>query len=578
MTWLSEEERNFWRVECQRSFYSFLTYCYGADKRFRQRPWFDPSIHKPLADWFQFHIDEWQNWRRQGIAQQKYLAILVPREVGKTTIITQAGLLWMHLHDADLSTYIGSEKTEFAVQWLAPIKAVLDGSDPKSRFTELYGNWYDTHRTWKTEQVVHSARYDLARKEPSFGTWGVEGGLTGMHPDVLCLDDPVSYEKMASHTGWLNTVNAHLVSLIPVLTADGLLVMPGTRYHDGDQFGRAFDPKLGLGIKSIAGMPIPDAKVQGDGRWDVFYMSGRDARVTSKEHPTGKPTCPRTWSEQRMRDFEKQDPLRYSAQVLNDPSNSEYNPLTLRQCRDCIIDEKEIPRRMVCTLHMDTAFKYLKRQAGGDETVLQVWGHPRDGSGDVFFLEGRGSNVWRAEDVCSQIVMLVQKYRRMGKRIVMITDEMEPGGKAGTWDLVLQSYFNAANTPMPQFKTLSRGGTKKLGRLIEAASFWSDNHVKIARNAPGQEALIEQMSRIGSSAHDDWADAAADVFHKDVYQVMRRTGNRQDVAENVGSRPWDEVLKTGRMPGGAKVTAQDYVEMHENVYGESAWEGHDDYQ
>lgn len=534
--WDGDGEREFWRFACRESFWTFLMFCFGAEKRVKEnRPWIDPNVHRPMCDWFEGHVKDWIQSRAAGRAHQKHLAVLIPREMGKTTIFTKAGLLWLHLLDSELSTYIGSEKTEFACDFLSSIKMILDGSDPDARFTWLYGNGYDPRRVWKSDAVTHAFRRGAMRTEPSFGAWGVESGLTGKHPDVLCLDDPTSYEKMASHINWLTTVNNHMDSLIPVLTTDGLLMIVGTRYHDGDHFGRSF--RLD-GVKSITGMPMPDVAVRPDGLWDVYFMAARDSK--------GVPTCPRTWPEHRLASYERKDPLKYAAQVMNDPANSEFNPLTRAQIDLLWIEDREVPKRLTYTMHCDTAFKTTERQARGDESVIEIWGHSRDGSGDVFFLEGYGSNIWRAEQYAEKLAILIQKYKKAGKRITMITDEMTPGGKDGAWELALQSFCHHAGVSLPPFKTLGRGGKKKLGRIIEAASFWSDGHVRLPKNAPGVERLVEQMARIGSAAHDDWSDAAADVFHKECYNVLHRQPEKDEEGEPLeGRRPFDEYLKPG---------------------------------
>lgn len=534
MTWDVAAEREWWRHRCRDSFWVFLNFAFGAERRFKNRPWIDPAVHKPMCDWFEFHVKEWQAWRKAKVKKKKHLAILVPRGLGKTTIFTQAGLLWLHLHDSELSTYVGSEKLEFAADYMASIKAAIDGTDQFSRFSWLYGNWYDPTRVWKAAMFTHAARQDLLRKEPSFGTWGVESGLTGKHPDVLCLDDPTTYEKLAAHYNWLDTVNSHMDSLIPVLAADGLFMIVGTRYHDGDHFGRAFRID---GVRSLAGMPLPEVIPNEAGRWDVYFMAARDER--------GRVMCPTVWSDEELLAYEKKDPLKYAAQVMNDPASSEFNPLTMTQIDAAMIDDREVPRNLVYSIHTDTAFKSIASQSRGDESVIQIWGHPRDGSGDVYFIEGYSSHLWRAEQFAEKIAMLVQKYKKSGKRIRMITDERTVGGKDGAWELALQSFCNNAGVALPAFVTLQRGGRKKIQRIIEAASFWADGHVRLPKNAPGVERLVAQMSRIGSSAHDDWSDAAADVFHKDVYQVLHRVEEKDDEEQFSARRPMDDYLRDG---------------------------------
>jgi hypothetical protein len=53
--------------------------------------------------------------------------------------------------------------------------------------------------------------------------------------------------------------------------------------------------------------------------------------------------------------------------------------------------------------------------------------------------------------------------------------------------------------------------------------------------------LVDQMLRIGTSAHDDWADAGSDVFHPEIYTPTRRQGVL-DAQPNI-ARPWDRELQ-----------------------------------
>ncbi len=548
--WDVRAERDLMRAACQLSFWTFFVEAYGVRHGPHRDAWFIKRwpFCKEMADWFEHHVREWLADRATGHGKVHYLAAVVSRDLGKTTLLSQAGTTWLHLQDPDISTYIGSEKTEFAVDILKGILPVLTGSDPAARFVELFGSWVHPERTWKDQQIVHAARVNVARKEPSFGTWGVESGLTGKHPDVLVLDDPTSYEKIASHANWLATVNNHLTSLIPVVKEDGLVMLVGTRYHDGDHFGYAFRNEY---VKSITGMPMPEFRAREDGKWNVFYMAGRDS--------TGKPSVPGVWSDQRMLDFARKDPNRYAAQIMNDPSSSEFTPLTRDQLIDCYVEAKDVPYASLrYTIHCDTAFKSPERQGRGDESVFQIWGHTRDGSGDVYYIEGYGSNLWRGEEFFLKMVARLQWYQQKRRRIVLVTDEYTPG-KSGTTGLLLQSYCHGAGLPSPPYLEFNRGGKKKDSRIREAAVFWQDGHVRLIKDSPGVDRLIDQMARIGVSDHDDWSDPAADVFHKDVYRPIHRLGGQ-------GKATWlpapqEDVLKDG--------TLRDEAALYDQWHGES---------
>ena len=457
--------------------------------------------------------------------------VIVHREFGKTMIITKAGQLWLHLRNPDISTYIGSSTVTRAQLFFSPLKAILANQDPDSWFSWLYGDWYSPNRTWTSYELVHAARNNLARTEPSVGTWGVETGLVGMHPDCGFMDDPVDYEKMGTDSAWLGKVNTHMHSLAPVFKADSLFVYTGTRYHDADPIGENI---RNAGVKTLTGMENPAIIPSETGKWHVYFRAAREV--------SGKPTYPENWPEERLKQYERANPLQYAAQLMNDPNTGHHVPLTAEQVDKCWVEERHVPKNLKISIHIDTAFKSKESVARGDDSVIQVWGHDR-GTGDVYFLEGQGSNRWRIEEFNTQLVLILQKLRAKRQWPFVLTDEAEFGGKYGTWELTLQSWCHAVGLPSPVVVLLNRAGKKKVTRIIEAASYWVDGHVKLVKNAPGADKLIDQMLRIGTSSHDDWADCGADVFAKTIYQPVRRFGDRE--TPSYPSRPWDRELQDG---------------------------------
>lgn len=511
-TWDSEAERLLWADLCQKSFWHFCDYAmgYGNNPAFT---WWTERLHRPFCDWFQQNALEWLANRRERRTAPIHLMVIVMREFGKTMIITKAGTLWLHLQDPNISSYIGSMSVRRANDFYEPLKSILDGSDPNARFSWLYGNWFDPKRTWSATQLVHAARTNVARSEPSIGTWGVETGLTGTHPDHGNLDDPISYEKIAEDSSWLEKINRHMTNLVPVFRADCFFVYTGTRYHDADAIGEALRAE---GALSVDGMQTPRIVPVPTGKWRVYFMAARDA--------DGKPVFPENWPESRMKYYERRNPMEFAAQLMNDPNVGSHVPLVAEQLDNLWVDRREVPRDLRYSIHIDTAFKSRESMNRGDESVIQLWGHTRDGSGDVFYLEGYGSSIWRIEDFNNQLVILLQRLRRERRWPYVLTDEAEVGGKYGTWEMTLQSWCHGAGLVAPHIELLSRGGRKKVNRILEACSYWVGNHVRLVRGAPGVDRLIDQMLRIGTSAHDDWSDAGADVFHPKIYLPARRVG------------------------------------------------------
>ena len=524
LTWDSQAEIELLREMCRKDFWTFFLCAFGAGDNPRGKRWIEASVHRPAAEWYQHHVDPWFQARQQGKGGQVHLAVLVHREVGKTTMFTRAGQLWLHLRDPEFSSYTGSESLSLSAKMLEAMKAVIDGSDPHAMWPKLYGNWATSSRKWTGKEIIHGARKNTSRQDPSFGTFAVETSIVGSHPDAVFYDDPISYERMVTDTNWLRTVNTQVTSLFPAIQSDALVVWVGTRYDDDDHFGVAFRDE---GVVSVSGMETDSIKTDPDGKWHVYFMAGRDRN--------GKPTTPKVWPERRLNDYQKRDPLKYAAQILNDPSASEFNPITREQIAQCVIEEKDVPwnalRYAICC---DTAFWDGRSRVGKDETVYIVHGYPRNGSGDVYIIEGDGSPMWRGEDFKNRLVALCGRYRRMGRKIFRITDEVTMAGKKGVWATDLVNAFNDANEPFPGGRLLEfqRHSQRKSARMVAAAHFWVDGHVRVVKGAKGVDRLMEPMAKIGQmmvnpKLKDDWVDAHSDAFQPELYVGMRRQADKK---------------------------------------------------
>lgn len=533
----SEAERAIWAQVCRESFWEFLLEAWGARHFMEANPnerWLTERLHKPLCDWLQGHVEDWERRRAAGLKERKKLAVVIPRSYGKTVIATKALSLWTQVRNPNLSTYIGSETVEKAVDFLRPMKAVMDGSDPFSRFAEFYGSWFNPERLWTSRTVIHGARDSMGRSEASFDTWGVEQGITGSHPDFGIFDDPLSEEKLKESGSWLTAVNTSIAALRPAFRTDSMFLLVGTRYRDNDAIGTY----LGIeGVKSWTGMACTEEKFmpRPTGEWDVYFLQAFDNK--------GESTFPEMWPTAELKKYEAARPIEFASQMMNDPASGEHMALTMEQVEQLWVEAKDIPTYLQYSVHMDTAFKTPTRQGRGDENVIEVWGHDMRGTGDVFFIEGYGSNTWRIEDFTDELIRLCQKYKRLGKRIRIMTDEREMGGKATTWESWLRSSFSGAGMVMPPFISLTRSKTKKEIRIREAAGFWVDGHVRLVRGAPGAHRLVQQMVRLGVAAHDDWADAAADVFAPEVYRPMLNPVRQGDNDKGAYPRqPGDDIL------------------------------------
>lgn len=560
--WPLDYEKQLWGDICQKSFWWFLLSAWGGQFYMDTHPedrWIVERVHKPLADWLQAHSAEWHARRLRGEKRRTKLAIVIPRGFGKTVMVTKAFALWNHLRSPDLSTFIGSETLNKAAGFLHPIKEVLTGNDKNSYFAWLYGDWYDPERQWKTTELVHAWRQKTGKTEPSFYCWGVGTGLTGFHPDMAIMDDPLSEERIKEDGTWIPTVNQAIAAIRPAMRSDSLFCLVGTRYRDNDPIGHFLRAE---GVRSWSGMPCPDGRfeVKAEGEWDVYFLDAYDENLESilpEVHPTDE-----------LRKYENAFPREFAAQMRNNPGVGEHVAITYEQIygdkdgRGSLLVKKEhLPRHLTYTIHCDTAFKEKNFGGTGDESVIIVVGHDPRGNGDVYYLEGHGSPRWRGEEFYDRLVEIIRRIQREGHRIACVTDEDIPqGGKGGTPRIAYESWMVGAGLRrIPPFVLFRRGGKNKEKRIRETFAYWIDGHVKLLDDAPGLREFTDQVIRFEVVEHKDRIDAFSDCFAPDIYKRM--TINF-DSEEGGGIwAPGDEVLK-GRMPKTEDETRQVYDIAH----------------
>jgi hypothetical protein len=527
-------ERELLADACLKSFWPFLQHAFGLGPQNPSAYWLTEDVHKPLADWIEKIVFEWERMRKSGKPERFYILIDAARGSGKTWVITKGLTAWLHLRNPDLASVIDSVTISKAEEFAETLKRLYEAKDPYALFPWFYGKW-EGNETWTKGRFTHRAR-KANKSEASIETSGVETGITGDHPDHLIIDDPITREKLREAGTWIQLANTHVISMFPACRNDSLVILCATPYLDGDVVSNAITVD---GLKEVLGREFPGeyrCHLRKDGKWRAFYMPAADEE--------GNALMPLVWPKDQLDEYQRKSPSDYAAQVCLRPGTGEQVPLTMDQIKQCMIPRRDVPKTLSYTIHCDTAFKNKRTIGKGDWSVFEVWGHHPD-TGDVYFMEGHGSSRWRSEEFTTRLLEVTQRYIKTGKRIRAITDEKSMGGKEGVWENHLRSCFSNAGLYLPPYFEFDRRGDVKINRMLVAAGYWVDGHVFLVEDAPSLTNLMWQMSRLGLLDHDDWADAAADVFHPDIYRPLRPVLN--DAQPPSPRRPGDSYLQTGRI-------------------------------
>ncbi len=511
------------------------------------KQWMTP-IQRAMCRWLQNHLYKFLDALKAGDQIALKLMVVVPRNYLKSQIVTIISNMWCHVEVPNFSSLIGAADEDLSKDFYTPIKAILAGDDKYSKFTWLYGNWYDKKRTWKADELDHAFKENTAQKERSFKLWSVNSIFTGRHPLRADMDDPVTEEKLKEEGGaWLVKADRALNATRGAMTEPFVFVLTGTRYRPDDPIGKRLEregAKTWTGHTDLSGRVLIDPK---KGTWHVFHLQGRNP-------DTGLSTAPSIHSDEWLDDYERNDPVGFWSQIMNQPGVGEHTGLTMDQIEDMYIAPDELPNGCDYIFFCDTAFKDASNYGTGDESVLVILArNPSPSVADYYYVEGYGHNRYRGEDFTRMVVVKIQEYQNPGpgkiaKRIFLITDE-KPISKGETWFHYLKNECNAKGEPCPATKIVTRASgsgharSKKVkARIRRAQQFWASGRIKLVRGAPGVHKLVYQMAYAEVSPKDDWADACSDAFHDDIYRLMAPvgTGEPGGVAP-VG--PEDEALK-----------------------------------
>lgn len=594
--WDLEAERALWRSICapnswydraggvatnKDSLYHFIRHAWGAEHYLKSHPaepqWLYEPIHRPYSAWLQYHILRWKVHALSGTPGQYQIMSLLPRGYGKTVSSTKSASLWSHLDDPDMTTLIQSATDELSGDILGAIMSVMDGGkdhDPASWFVWLYGDWIAAAQQKTKTFIKHGYRRSRNIGEPSFDASSAGIGATGYHPRQSWWDDPLEKEKLKKdRSAYLRAQKDAFKSTANALHRNGLRVLTCTRYLDDDVAGYHLREE---GVASWTGMDCPhmsmfDKVPFGQGEWHVFFYQTEDEL-------TGQPTHPKLWSVAEIARAKRVDAEDFAGQQQNNPGASENAPLVESQIPWLYVSYQDFLWDVTpewATIHIDTAFKNPDNIGHGDDSAIVVWLKDSRNNG-VLYLDTmlcRASNEWREEDFNKQLVEVALNLRRRGIFIRAVTDEVEPGGKEGTYKNRILGILRTAGIILGEEQFIQFNRTKnKKARIRTAVGHWAEGYARILLNkgdcgcGPAQfdaktgkhihtqcphfilppvvRKLINQILKVDTTTHDDLADAAADGFANKLWRPPDTNPGLIKEAEGATvRRPWDDDLK-----------------------------------
>lgn len=161
--------------------------------------------------------------------------------VHNSTVATQALTLWLLWHNPNLRIMIDTEVKSNSKKYLAGIKDMIRNNTMLRLIcTDEEGNYLlepnmDIAGGWTDEQIILKNRTKIGLKEPSIICAGADIAVTGMHPDVIIMDDLVS-ERNVGTKDQIEKVKDHYRMSLSLLEPGGAQIVIGTRYHMNDLY------------------------------------------------------------------------------------------------------------------------------------------------------------------------------------------------------------------------------------------------------------------------------------------------------------------------------------------------------
>lgn len=259
---------------------------------------------------------------------RKNRKIEVPREVGKTTCITQGYPIQRICGDCNVSIMLCNEKEQTAKDMLSAIKWQFENNELlRALFPELIpDDLNDT--TWSAARII--VKRTSGRKEPTIFCVGVGGTATGMHPDIIIVDDAISREAMenARAGSWqiMHQINRWINQLEPIVNKGAKpfpeMIFIGTRWWHGDcyehietAFGYGEPPQY-VNLR----LHLSDGRVQSLPTKAV-YVTGDLAVFRRQAIEDGKTIFPDKWSLDDLAKIRMRDAALFACNYMNEPSD-----------------------------------------------------------------------------------------------------------------------------------------------------------------------------------------------------------------------------------------------------------------
>lgn len=416
--------------------------------------------------------------------------VLVPRGVGKTSLVTKSLPILRTIRNPEYATGVANETAPLAKTFLGDIKHEIQSNILlQTLFPEIVPDSFgDT--TWAADRII-TKRKKANPTSPTILATGVGGTVTGVHMDEWICDDLLSQNAAeAAYRGnnaEIEATNRWITRLQPLLKNPKRdpLIFIGTRWWEGDsyEFIEDFWGKGEERREFIWTLKLPAQKSAWEGgeinrppetQQIKVYRRGEIAifRFPAIDD-NGRPIFPERYNIEELQAMQEEDPVFYAGQYLLEPTAgaaSTFDPAWLKTFEydgasiyfNSNEGKKEyIPLRSLTTyISVDPAFS---KKSSSARTAIPVIG--TDGE-RLFLLEDFAERLDSEDDIAAKVLEFWLRYKPTKIFVETIVAQVAVA------NAIRRRFREAGHGEPPIEEIRSHGQKSKVMRVFGLEHYW----------------------------------------------------------------------------------------------------------
>lgn len=183
-------------------------------------------------------------WMNREDAKSHQL-ILVPRDHGKSAVFAGYRAAWEVVKNPAIRILYISATSNLSIKQLKFIKDILTSKTVQKYWPDLIHPDEGRREKWTETEIAvdHPRRKEEYIRDPTIWAAGLTTSITGMHADLIILDDVVVADNANTEEG-RNKVATQYSYLASIEAANGRQLVVGTRYHPIDLYSVLLDQTI----------------------------------------------------------------------------------------------------------------------------------------------------------------------------------------------------------------------------------------------------------------------------------------------------------------------------------------------